>query len=114
MPEGSADLFPASHLRDTCASVRVEAAHVLLCERRDHLDRWIFDETTGLLQRRESTLTSSGRTTTTHFEKYRRASGIMTPFRERIVTPTTTVMYVAESVRYNEPVPAGAVVRPDR
>lgn len=101
----NAGLFRAARLETTCDATKLEPAtadvEIVRCDVADRIERWWFDRASHLLVRLEST-TAGDRTTRTYFEDYRPADGILTPFRERIVTPGPTIVYTATTIRYNE------------
>ncbi len=114
----NSDLFRATRLGTTCdatslAPAATTSVDVIRCEFSDHIERWWFDQSSGLLVRLEST-TARNRTVTTYFEDYRRADGVLTPFRERIVTPGPTITYTAATIRYNETIDDRVFRQPSR
>jgi hypothetical protein len=115
----SADPFRPAHLVSTCTTVAVEerrdpaAGQVLRCELPEGTERWSFNAATGLVDRLDIT-SRAGRVTTIFYEDYRRADGVLTPFRERIVLPGAKITYAASSIRFNEVVPDDVFARPAR
>ena len=94
---GTADPFRPAHLAATCLTlgidVRSDAAlpgELVRCDLADSVERWTFNSTTGLVDRLDAT-SRVGPTTTIIYDDYRRADGLVTPFRERIVVPGATV-----------------------
>lgn len=117
----TADPFRPAHLIATCSAVDVEEgrdasgrpSQLVRCDLPNGVERWSFNSTTGLAGRLEAT-SRTGRTTTIDFEDYRRADGLLTPFRERIAVPGANVTYAATTIRFNEVVPDSVFVRPAR
>jgi hypothetical protein len=117
----TADPFRPAHLIATCSTVDVEegrdvsgvASQLVRCDLPDGVERWTFSSATGLVDRLDAT-SRTGRTTTIYFDDYRRADGLLTPFRERIVVPGANVTYTAATIRYNEAVPESVFAKPPR
>jgi hypothetical protein len=115
----AADPFRAVHLVTTCPSLAVEdrveprgaAGPIVRCDRSDGTERWSLNPASGLVERLDYT-SRAGRTTTIYYDDYRRADGLLTPFRERIVVPGATITYTAATIRYNETVPDSVFSKP--
>jgi hypothetical protein len=116
-----ADPLRAAHLLTICTTLNVEErreasgamAQVVQCDLPGSTERWSFNQASGLVDSLDVT-SSAGRTTTIRYDDYRRADGLLTPFRERIVVPGATVAYVATTIRYNEAVPENVFEKPTR